>query len=188
MGAPWVRMHCAYLNAACVWLADSVGGMRAGSRCWHARCAPWNAGEEAIVSKSMGNRTPGPEIGSGKLGTPCVRMQFANWTPRLWSVDAVVCGLSEEPQAASASAQPMVASARERASAQAVHCVVYVVVDGGEAHALYGLGRYTVVTVLSGCNVRSGMLDRRCRRGRAHAPALHQHRHASGARSPTSCG
>jgi hypothetical protein len=54
--------------------------------------------------------TPPPELGSGKFGTPCERMQLANASPEPPAA-AAGFGLLDEPQAPMATTQLTVASA-----------------------------------------------------------------------------
>ena len=81
----------------------------AGMRYWHACMADVNAGA-GCLARATGIWIAALVCGSGKLGTPCVRMQVANSRPVGWSLAAGACGLLEELQAASTSAQPTAAS------------------------------------------------------------------------------
>src|SRR5215472_16240174 len=75
---PWVRMHFAYSTAFC-W-SWALGGPEPppGISDWHACRADWSA----LISTlpSAGSRSCPLLFGSGKLGTPCERMQAANAT------------------------------------------------------------------------------------------------------------
>lgn len=87
-GTPWLRMHWAWAISAAFRLAVTAGlpcgETIAESSPWHASCAAWNAGD--WVSMLDGTLMPpielyGPlmlEPGSGKSGSPCARMHFAN--------------------------------------------------------------------------------------------------------------
>ncbi len=85
-GTPWARMQWATARSFCIsWVltgADVVGGPRYFAQ---ARCAPWNVGEGASLSEIwaiwplaalMASDDP-KEAASGKLKTPCERMQLA---------------------------------------------------------------------------------------------------------------
>ena len=49
-----------------------------GRSFWHFACAALNAGAAGLVPGGTEKATPPPRGGSGKLGTPLARMQFAN--------------------------------------------------------------------------------------------------------------
>jgi hypothetical protein len=90
-------MQCAKRNAACRWLADIGGGLPLiGNSLWHARWADWKAGDRC----SLGVIASSPSApGSGKLGSPCERMQRANASPGS-VVAAVPVGFPDDPHAA----------------------------------------------------------------------------------------
>jgi hypothetical protein len=46
------------------------------------------------------------DVGSGKFGTPCERMQVANLSPAVAPLEAALFGLAEDPHAATNMAQP----------------------------------------------------------------------------------
>ena len=69
----------------------------------HVCAAYWNAGDCATPSGMLGP--------SGKFGTPCERMHFANASRLDRSEAAVPVGLVEDPQAASAMLQVAAANA-----------------------------------------------------------------------------
>src|SRR5580658_9885519 len=76
LGNPWPRMQRANASIAamcagvCAWFW--IGGTPPGCRCWQAGYADLNAGDCALNAfLNVG------EPGSGKLGSPCERMQSA---------------------------------------------------------------------------------------------------------------
>ena len=59
----------------------------------HAFCAAWNAGERGLIplEDPMSIPTPpfAPNVGSGKLGTPCERMHWENLSiAAFWLADS----------------------------------------------------------------------------------------------------
>lgn len=113
---PWARMQAAYLS----WTALLIVGFCLAITPWrvlHARCAFRKAGDRLSVEPAAGRWSP--VDGSGKLGTPCVRMQAENWSaaPRTAATLAervVVSGLLDEPQAAITKAHAINATASSR--------------------------------------------------------------------------
>ena len=103
-GTPCVRMHLANLSAARNWLSvDRTPPLAPGASRAHARLADLNAGVPVSATTLV---EPPPPFGSGKLGTPCARMQSANSTAGEEVPEPVVpLGPCEDPQAASATAQ-----------------------------------------------------------------------------------
>jgi hypothetical protein len=66
-----------------------------GPRGWHARDALWNCGELVVsCASAIATLLPLEKFGSGKLGTPCVRMHCAKLSNRAWD-----CGLGAPPPA-----------------------------------------------------------------------------------------
>ena len=102
-GTPCVRMHLANLSAARNWLPVArTPPVPPGASRAHARLADLNAGVP-VPARLVG---PPPSLGSGKLGTPCARMQSANSIAGEEVREPVVLlGLCEDPQAASATTQ-----------------------------------------------------------------------------------
>src|SRR5580704_1555836 len=98
-------MHCAWWSRLSLALSDipPCGPPPGWSLLRHVCAAFWNAGDCAIPSGTLGP--------SGKFGTACERMQFAN-ASRLGRFEAVVpVGLVEDPQAAIAIVQVAAANA-----------------------------------------------------------------------------
>jgi hypothetical protein len=67
-----------------------------------------NAGENGLTPELGLIWTPPPELGSGKFGTPCDRMQLANASPE---PRAAGLGLLDDPHPATASPQLRAVSA-----------------------------------------------------------------------------
>ena len=98
--------------------ASGVGGSDwtclTGSRFLQAVSAVRNAGEDELIPGALRANAPPLGVGSGKLGTPCERMQRAKLSPCCWASDWLALELelperSElggelEPQAAIATA------------------------------------------------------------------------------------
>jgi hypothetical protein len=78
----------------------------------HACCADWNAGARELMLE--GRLTPPFGLGSGKLGTPCLRMQSAYLIPCEAPLLAAALGLPEDPHAASATAQTSAAHTKHK--------------------------------------------------------------------------
>jgi hypothetical protein len=73
-------------------------------------CADWNAGDRGLIPEGIWMPPPGP--GSGKLGTPCARMQSANLIPAALPLEPdEPPELPEDPHAASITVQPAAARA-----------------------------------------------------------------------------
>ena len=102
-------MHFAFAIAASRSLAEAGEpcAVLAGCSGAHAWWADWNAGDCVATPE----RSKPPGRGSGKLGTPCERMQSANLTPVLETLVAAVLGLLADPQAAITSALATTATA-----------------------------------------------------------------------------
>jgi hypothetical protein len=113
-GTPCVRTHLANLSAARNWVSvDRTPPLPPGASRAHARLADLNAG----VPVSATLVEPPPPFGSGKLGTPCARMQSANSTAGEGVPEPVaLLGPCEDPQAASAMAQTASAAGRRASS------------------------------------------------------------------------
>jgi hypothetical protein len=113
-GTPCLRMHCARASAATRWASGSGDplGRLPGCSLLHVCSADWNPGDRSLIPELglMG------EPGSGKVGTPYVRMQSANLSASVspLPVPAALLGLPEDPQAAIATAQLTAASAITR--------------------------------------------------------------------------
>ena len=110
---PCARMHSEMASICC--LACSEGGPCApgpppGSSLAHCDWAALNAGENGLMPELELMWIPPPELGSGKFGTPCERMQLANASPEPPASDAGF-GLLDDPQAAMARTQLRAASA-----------------------------------------------------------------------------
>jgi len=106
---PWRRMHCARCSNASLRVSDvpPLPGPPPGSKLPQLFCAAWKAGEAGLIPELELIWMPPPELGSGKFGTPCDRMQSEYLIPIACPFeDDVVLGLLEDPQAASASAHP----------------------------------------------------------------------------------
>ena len=102
LGTPCERMHLASASSCTFLLSDDFASPL--PLCASLAQAPWadlKAG--ASVLMSLGMISPPVEPGSGKFGTPCVRMHCASLSsgPPL----ASVCGLPEDPQATITAAQ-----------------------------------------------------------------------------------
>ena len=103
---PCRRMHCDSLSmfsfcASVAW----PGPAPPGPYLAQSFRAVWKAGDWGLIPEPIGILIPPPPPGSGKLGTPCDRMQFANARPDTWFADAVP-DLLDPPQATSAKVQP----------------------------------------------------------------------------------
>src|ERR1019366_7441459 len=91
VGTPCLRMHCALAIAASFWLSG-IGGLGAlppASSLSHDWSADWKAGDCGLTLEGMtmpSKVLTGPlgvlpfEIGSGRFGTPCERMQTTNFS------------------------------------------------------------------------------------------------------------
>jgi hypothetical protein len=75
--------------------------------------ADWERNAPARTLKLIA-RPPGPKLGSGKLGTPCLRMQSAYLIPCEAPLLAAALGLPEDPHAASATAQTSAAHTKHK--------------------------------------------------------------------------
>lgn len=104
---PCARMHLANPSAARNWLSVAcTPGAPPGASFAHARRADLNDGDCGLIPAPARLIPPAPAFGSGKLGTPWARMQFANATGCEWAPERVVLlRWCEDPQAASATAQ-----------------------------------------------------------------------------------
>ena len=108
-------MHCAFASAARLWLSEA--GDPLGSGLWvslsHFCPADWTAGAWVLIGEPW---PPTGLPGSGKLGTPCDRMQSANLSASVspLPVAAALLGLSENPHALSARTQLTLTSAAGR--------------------------------------------------------------------------
>jgi hypothetical protein len=89
---PCSRMHSAILSSRAIVCAEGggpgVSGPPPGMNFWHFSCAALNAGDELREGLARKLKSP-PGFGSGKLGTPWERMQFAN-------ASAMDCGRLDE--------------------------------------------------------------------------------------------
>jgi hypothetical protein len=56
-----------------------------GSRSLQAVCAALNAGEAELIPGALRLNPPPVGVGSGKLETPCERMQRAKFSPCCWA-------------------------------------------------------------------------------------------------------
>lgn len=118
--SPCSRMHRENWSIAAFRAADRGGGCPPFGSCERQLLiADWNAGPLTLTPLTL---SEGPEparceawiwipplplpAGSGKLGTPCDRMQFANLTIRS-GLAALVAGSWDEPHAASPAAAVM---------------------------------------------------------------------------------
>jgi hypothetical protein len=77
-------MHCATPRSCTSAFASSCGEKLDppepggwGANSWHLARAAWTAGAAGLIPAVL-NVKPPPGLGSGKLGTPCARMQLAN--------------------------------------------------------------------------------------------------------------
>jgi hypothetical protein len=80
---PCLRMHSASFTIASLRLscAGPLAGPPPGNSFEQAFWADWNAGDWGLIPELELIWIPPPAPGSGKLGTPCKRMQSANWIP-----------------------------------------------------------------------------------------------------------
>jgi hypothetical protein len=110
---PCWRMHRASLTSSSLCLSeDAALGPPPGSSFWHAFCAAWNAGEKGLMPEPWLIWILPFALGSGKFGTPCARMQFANLIPAAWLLElGALLELCEAPHAVSATTEPVAASA-----------------------------------------------------------------------------
>jgi hypothetical protein len=127
---PCARMHCENWSICCRRAAESCRGLPPfGSFERHACIADWNAGPLTLTPLTLvpfGDAcTSIPPLpfapGSGKLGTPCVRMHEANCSALAWLAGSAapvpVPPLefdADEPQAASGSAAAVRAASTRR--------------------------------------------------------------------------
>ena len=103
-------MHSAKCSAASFWLSLIFGGPPLSGPPPHAFWAASNAGENGFTPE-LGVIASSPlDDGSGKLGTPCVRMQLENLS-RDCEALAAALDFEDDPQAASSSAAEMTVSA-----------------------------------------------------------------------------
>ncbi len=140
-GTPWARMQRDTARSFCISWGLTCGGDVVGGPEYfaQARCAAWNCGEDASeatlswtwVFQALIALDVAREPGSGKLTTPCERMQLANstgplddWLPAAAAVAGTAVGVvpilatpalgAPPPQAAVASARPMTAGRTNR--------------------------------------------------------------------------
>lgn len=73
----------------------------------HARWADLNAGDCGLIAEGRSTPPP-PAVGSGKLGTPCERIQLASSTACAELL--ALLGLGEDPHATIATAHVIAAS------------------------------------------------------------------------------
>ena len=97
---PCRRMHCATLSICASACAEGCvvvpgpGGPPPGSSFWHVARAALNAGDDGLSPAPAWKRKPPPAFGSGKLGTPLMRMHWA-----YFSASRCNCvGLAGEPE------------------------------------------------------------------------------------------
>jgi hypothetical protein len=115
-GSPWLRTHAAHASAVWRSLADAGAGVALGpppgTNLLHLLSADWNVGED-LTAEPGPNAGPALEPGSGNCGTPCERMQSANWSavPEL-PLDSDTLELPENPHPASAGPQAIAMSVR----------------------------------------------------------------------------
>jgi hypothetical protein len=73
--AQWSRRAYAFADGG------SDGGRFTGSKSLQAACAAAKAGEDELIPGTLRLKPVRPEVGSGKLDTPCERMQRAKLSP-----------------------------------------------------------------------------------------------------------
>jgi hypothetical protein len=105
---PWARMHfdsASISFSACSDGGPALPGLLLGSSFAHLVCAALNAGEDVLIPElGLSWMSPsGP--GSGKFGTPWLRMQSTYARAGVLVLPAAVAAV-EEPQAAVARADP----------------------------------------------------------------------------------
>ena len=115
LGTPCLRMHSALASAARRSLSEAGDPLGCGLlvSLSQLRPADRNAGACVLIPEPW---PPTGEPGSGKLGTPCDRMQSANLSASAspLPVAAALLGLSESPQALSAKTKLTLTSAAGR--------------------------------------------------------------------------
>jgi len=110
---PWARMHCAMVShsARCCAAAPPFGGAAAsGSSFAQSERAALNDGEAGLIPEPIGIWMPPPLEGSGKFGTPWLRMQSAKAIPET-GVEPLRFLLPEAPHEVTTSPQPIRISA-----------------------------------------------------------------------------
>lgn len=122
--SPCARMHWARWTSSTL-TASGDGAeavLAASARFLHALMADWNAGDCRLTpAPAICCPTSSPGVGSGKLGTPCARMQSASLIPAVSRLEAEMLGLAEDPQAATAMEQ---ATARRASLSGLFACIL----------------------------------------------------------------